>query len=65
MVRLGSSLTSTRRFGVIMIDKIVFDDDVAALTAIPAALLMACPRIGDAQIRLCTSMVALEAARVI
>ena len=48
-----------------MIDKNVFDDDVAAITGIPAGLLMTCPRIGDAQIRLYTSMTAVEAARVI
>ena len=49
MTRLGSSMTSTRRFGVMMIDKIVFDDDVADITGMPAALLMTCPRVNDAQ----------------
>ena len=48
-----------------MIDKIVFDDDVATITGVPAALLMTCPRIADAQVSLCTSMTAVEAARVI
>ena len=65
MTRLGSTMTSTRRFGVMMIDKIVFDDDLAGIVGMPAALLMACPRIGDQQIRLCHSMSAVEAARVI
>ena len=65
MTRLGSSMTSTRHFSVMMIDKIVFDDDVAAITGIPAGLLMTCPGVGDAQIRVCTSMTAVEAACVI
>ena len=65
MTRLGSSMTSTQRFGVMMIDKIVFDDDVAEITGMPAALLMTCPRVNDAQIGLCTSMTGVEAARVI
>ena len=65
MARLGSSMTSTRRFAVMMIDKIVFDDDVAEITGMPAALLMTCPRINDALIRMLTSMTAVEAARVI
>ena len=65
MPRLGSSMTSTRRFGVMMIDKLVFDNDVAAIASMPTALLMTCPRIGDQHIRLCASMTAVEAARVI
>ena len=64
MTRLGSSMTSTRRFGVMMIEKIGFDDDIAVIVGMPAALQMACPRIGDQQIRLCHSMNAVEAARV-
>ena len=47
MTRLGSSMTSTRCFGVMMIDKLVFDEDVAAIDGMPAALLMTCPRIRD------------------
>ena len=48
-----------------MIDKIVFGDDVAEAADMPAALLMMCPRINDAQIALCYSMTAVEVARVI
>ena len=65
MLKLGSTMTSTRRFGVMMIDKLVFDDDVALLVGMPAALLMTCPQISDAQIELCYSATAVEAARVI
>ena len=63
MTRLGSSVTSTRRFGVMLIDKIVFDDDVAAIVGMLAALLMTW--IGSPQIHLGHSMTAVEAARVI
>ena len=63
--QLGNTMEATRRFAVMMIDKIKFDDDVVALTGMPAALLMTCPRIGDAQYALCHSMTAIEAARVI
>ena len=61
--RLGSAMhmASTRRFAVMMIGKLVFDDDVAELVGMPVALLMTCPRIGDAQINLCYSMTAVEA----
>ena len=57
-------MTSTRRFGVMMIDKLKFDDDVTELVGMPAMLLMTCPRIGDAQFGMCYSMTAAEAARV-
>ena len=58
-------MTSTRRFGVMMIDKLVFDDEVALLVGVPAVLRMTCPQISDAQITLCYSATAVEAARVI
>ena len=65
MARLGSTMTSTRRFGVMMIDKLKFDDDVTEMVGMPTMLLMTCPRIGDAQFGMCYSMTAAEAARVI
>ena len=34
-MRAGSTMTSTRRFGVIIIDKIISDNDVAALVGMP------------------------------
>ena len=42
-----------------------FDDDVAELVGMPAAMPMTCPRIGDAQFGMCQSMTAVEAARVL
>ena len=64
-IRAGSTMTSTRRFGVIVIDKIIFDDDVAALVGMPGALLMTCVVVADSQYAMCYSMTAVEAARLI
>ena len=65
MIRAGSTMTSTRRFGVIIIDKIIFDDDVVALVGMTGALLMTCAVIVAAQYGLCFSMTAVEAARLL
>ena len=65
LVRLGATLMSTRRMGVLMIDKLVFDKDIFDITGIPAALIMTCPCIGDSLPALVESMTAVEAARVI
>ena len=59
---MASMLCATQRFRVLAVDKTVFDDNVAELVGMSAAVLMTSLRICDAQIGLCYSMTVAEAA---
>ena len=63
--RHGLTLVSTRRGGALMLDKLVFDKDIADITGVPAAIIFTCVRIGDSLPAIVETMTAVEAARVL
>ena len=63
--RHGLTLVSTRRGGALMLDKLVFDKDIADITGVPAAIIFTCVRIGDSFPAIVETMTAVEAARVL
>ena len=63
--RHGLTLTSTRRGGALMLDKLVFDKDIVDITGIPAAIVFTCVRIADSYPAIVETMTAVEAARVL
>ena len=65
LVRLGSMMTSSRRMGTVMLDKLKLPKEVVEITDIPAVLIFTCPHLGDSVPAIVESMTAVESARVI
>ena len=65
LVRLGSMMTSSRRMGTVMLDKLKLPKKVVEITNIPAVLIFTCPHLGDSVPAIVESMTAVESARVV